>query len=173
MKKANEKKFIKKSTVESTVVLAMAALNVLTLLFTVVRGGIEYLLDSEFYFSNGFTLAFSGYPVIVNDFGVWLRIYSAAHFAVAVALIIALAASLLIKRSFKFGRLGVFTVITSASLSLLYMVHGIIAYCQAADYAAAPYECSTAAFVPFILSCVLAAAFFLVKYKAPEKIELS
>lgn len=173
MKKINEKKFVDKSLLESCIVLASAALSLFSLLFTMVRGGIEYLLESEFYFSNGFTLAFSGYPVIVNDFGVWLRIYSVMHFAIALALIFTLGISALVKHSFKFGQLGVFTVITSASLSLLYMIHGIIAYSVAADYAAGSYECSTAAFIPFILSIVLAVAFFLVKYKAPEKIEVS
>ena len=173
MKSIKQKKFVKKSALESGTVIAVAALNVLALLFTMVRGGIEYLLDSEFYFSNGFTLAFSGYPVIVDDFGVWLRIYSAVHFVVAIGLILVLCVFALAKRSFDFGRLGVFTVITSASLSLLYMIHGIIAYSVASDYAAEPYECSTAAFIPFILSIALTLAFFLVRYKAPENIELS
>ena len=173
MKKIKEKKFIDKRLLESGIVLAAAALGLISLLFTVVRGGIEYLLDSEFYFSNGFTLAFSGYPVIVDEFGVWLRIYAAIHFAIALGIILALGVFALVKHSFNFGRLGIAAVITSASLSLLYMVHGIIAYSFAADYAAEPYECSTAAFIPFILSTVLTVAFFLVKYKAPEKIEIS
>ena len=173
MKKRKEKRFILKSSVESAVVIAIAVLNVLTLAFTIVRGGIEHLLESEFYFSNGFTLAFSGYPVIVNNSGAWLRIYSAAHLAVSLTLILVLGAFIMIKHSFKFGRLGTAAVITSVSLSLLYMVHGIIAYAEASEYAMGPYECSTAAFIPFVLSAALTVSFFLVKYKAPEKIELS
>jgi len=173
MKSNKEKKFIKKSSLESGIVLLSAALGLLSLLFTTVSGGIEYLLDSEFYFSNGFTLAFSGYSVIVDSFGGWLRIYCAIHFAVAVAFIVALGVFALVRRSLNFGRLGVASVIASASLSLLYTVHGIIAYSVASDYAAGPYECSTFVFVPLILSAALTVAFFLVKYKAPENIELS
>ena len=61
MKKIKEKKFIDKRLLESGIVLAAAALGLISLLFTVVRGGIEYLLDSEFYFSNG-TNALLRYP---------------------------------------------------------------------------------------------------------------
>ena len=172
MEMTKEKKFVKKSSAESGIVLLMAALNVLTLAFTVVRGGIEYLSESEFYFSNGLTLAFSGYPVIVDKIGIWLRIYSAGHFTIAIMLILALGIFAMVKHSFKFGRLGVASVIISAALSIFYMVHGIIAYSIASDYAVGYYECSTAAYVPFIFSATLTVAFFLVKYKAPEKIEL-
>ena len=109
-------------------VIALAALNILALAFTVVKGGIEYLIESEFYFANGFSLAFSGYPIIVEKVGTWLRIYSAAHFAIARLLALMLGIFALVKRSVDFGRLGVFAVIASLVLSVLYMTHGIIAY---------------------------------------------
>ena len=175
MKTDIKRKTVKKKSVLSGAVIALAALNLLTLAFTVIKGGIEYLLESELHYANGFTLAFSGYPIIADEVGVWLRIYCAAHFVIAVALILALGARALAKRSLDFGRFGVFSVISSLSLSVLYMVHGIIAYSAASDYAGGSeyYHCSTSAFIPFILSLILAAAFFFVKYKAPDEIELS
>ncbi len=175
MKKSADTVKLKKKSVLSGIIIAFAALNILTMAFTVIKGGINHLLESEFYFANGFTLAFSGYPVIVDEVGVWLSIYSAVHFAIALALILALSVFALAKRSFDFGRFGTFSVISSVLLSILYAVHGIIAYSAASDYAGGSqyYSCSTAAFVPFIISLILAVAFFLVKYKAPEEIEFS
>ena len=174
MKTDIKRKTVKKKSVTSGIVIVLLALNVLTLAFTVAKGGIEYLLESEFHYANGFTLAFSGYPPIVDGVGAWLRIYSAAHLVIALLLIFVLGIWALAKRTLDFGGLGTFSVAVSVLLSILYMVHGIIAYSTASDYVVSEhYHCSTAAFIPFIITFVLAVLFFLVKYKAPEQIELS
>ena len=174
MKTDIKRKTVKKKSLLSGIVLALAALNILALAFTVVRGGIDFLLESEYHYANGFTLAFSGYPVIVDGVGVWLRIYSAFHFCAALALLIFLGVSALAKRSLDFRGSGLFTVIASLLLSILYMVHGIIALSAASDYAGGSeyYSSSTAAFLPFIFTLILAVAYFYVRYKAPEEIEL-
>ena len=172
MKIKTENKKIKSRTLSNYTVIALAVLNLLALAFTVVRGGIDYLVESEFYYANGFSLAFSGYPLIVEKVGVWLRIYSAAHLVFALVLLLMLGVFFLSKRTLDFGGLGLFSVITSFVLSALYMTHGIIAFLTASDYATGYYECSTAAFIPFILSLILTAAYFILKYRAPEEIEL-
>ena len=174
MKKVVEIKTVKKKSLLSGIVLALAALNIIALAFTVVKGEIDYLLGSELHYANGFTLAFSGYPVIADGVGVWLRIYCVFHFIAAALLLLSLGAVALRKRALDFGGFGIFSVISSFVLSVLYMVHGIIALSEASDDAGGSeyYHSSTFAFVPFIFSLILAVVYFYARYKAPEEIEL-
>ena len=155
----------------SLLTVAAVVLNILALVFTVVRGEIRFLSGKESFYSNGFTLVFSGYPEIIEGCGNTLRVCSVLYLALSASLLLWLAVFCLVKRTADFGRLGNFFVISSAVLSALYMTVGIVAYSAAADYADRYYRCSTAAFWPFVFSALLTAAYFTVKYKMPDEIQ--
>ena len=163
---------VKKNDVLTTLVFVTVILNILALAFTVVRGRIQFLSGSESYFANGFTLVFDGYPAIVEGCGNTLRVCLSLYFGLSVLLALSIAVLCLVKRSFDFGRFGLFAVIASLILSVLYMVFGIVAYSVASDYARLYYECSTAAFWPFVLSALLSISYFWAKYRMPDQVEL-
>ena len=167
-----QKRIIKKTFVTSALVIIIAAFNFLTPLFTVVKGGSDYLFEREFYRASGFSLAFSGYPPIVESTGNTLRVLCIIHLAVSVLLALVLGAFALIKRASFLGRPGTASVVLSAIISILYFVIGIVAYFDASDYAGLYYVCETFAFIPFIITIILTSLFFYVKYKMPDDIRL-
>ena len=165
-----QKIIIKKTFVASALVIIIAAFNFLTPLFTVVKGGSDYLFEKEFYRASGFSLAFSGYPPIVESTGNTLRVLCIFHLAVSVLLALALGAFALIKRTACLGRLGTACAVLSAIISVLYFVIGIIAYSDASDYAGLYYVCETFTFIPFIITVILTAFYFYAKHKLPDEL---
>ena len=160
---SKKKSFIDEGRIPSLIIIAMVIFNFIAPLFTVARGGVEFLSGGEFYYSNGYTLALSGYPAALEGVGAWLRIYSAAHLIFSAALLVFVGIFILVKRTL--CGVGTFAVISSASLSALYMIHGIIAYSTARDFAGLYYDCQSYSFIPFIISAILTAGFFYTKYK--------
>ncbi len=156
-----------KEIIMAAILSSILLMNMLALCFAVVSGGITYLSGSESYFANGFTLAFDGYPIIVEGCGMWLRASSILHFIVAVLEIVTLAIYFAV-RGFKFGKLALALCIISEAFSVLYMINGIIAYSVASDYASLYFDVSTLAFIPFILITLLFAAALIVKKKMPD-----
>lgn len=171
MRKNKTVRIVKKNEVMSLLTVALVVMNILALVFTVVRGEISFLSGEESFYSNGFTLVFSGYPEIVEGCGNVLRVLSVLYLSLSLVLALWLAVFSLVKRSVDFGRLGVFFAVSSAVLSAFYMTLGIIAYSAANDYADLYYRCSTAAFWPFVFSALMTSAYFTVKYKMPSEIE--
>ncbi len=131
---------------------AVALLNFLTLLFTVVRGTQHNLSEINRFYANGFTLTFSGYPIIVDSCGKWLVFWSRLHFAVSLAMLIALAVIAFLRRGGKLGRLGILSTVASCVMSGVYMVNGIVANAAASTYAGDyNYSSYTLSFIPMIL----------------------
>ena len=158
-----------KTKILSALVLFAVALNVLALVFTVIRWETRYLSGVESYYANGFTLIFKGYPPVVEGVGSVLRALSVTYLVLAASLAIALGIRYLLKRSLDFGRFGVFAIISSAVLSVLYMVIGIVAHSVASDFAERVDICSTATFWPFICTAMITVLFFVLKFKKTEE----
>lgn len=165
-----------KYTIKNLIILALTAavavMNFLTLLFTVVHGGSDYLSGSEKYSANGITLAFTSYPVIVEDCGKWLSVYSLFHFIASLAIIFLLVVFWCVTRK-PFGRLGTFSLIASELMALVYLINGCVAYSTASEYAGLYFECYTFAFLPFIIITGLVGALIAVKLKMPDDFRLS
>ena len=167
-----KKKVIKKEYVLAAIAALASLMNLITPLFTVVRGGSDFLSGSEYFYANGYTLAFDGYPVIVEGCGAWLRVYCVFHLCVALVAVIMIALVALIKRSLSLRGFGIASVIISAVMSLMYTVNGFIAYGAASDYAGLYYECSTAAFIPLVISVFVTVSYFVIIKKMPDEFEL-
>lgn len=158
-----------KTKILSAFVIFTVAMNVLALVFTVIRWETRYLSGVESYYANGFTLVFKGYPPVVEGCGSVLRALSVIHLILSVSLAIALGIRYLLKRSLDFGRFGVFAIISSSILSVLYMVIGIIAHSVASAFAERVDICSTATFWPFIFTAIITVLFFILKFKRTDE----
>ena len=164
-------KYTTKNAIVASLIFAAAVLNFLTLLFTVVRGSYRILAGTQSYYSNGFTLAFSGYPIQIEGCGDWLRVWSVFHFSTSVLIILLLVLRAAVKPGKPFGKLGVFAVVTSLLSSLVYLINGFVAHAEAAKFALLYHTSFTAAYIPFIFILLLTVAISAVKMKMPEDFE--
>lgn len=163
------KKYTTKDIIISTLTAVAVILNFLTLLFTVIKGGADYLSGSERYFSNGITLTFKGYPIIIEGCGEWLSFYCRFHFIASLAIIALLAVFWCIKRR-PLGKAGMASMIAAELMSLIYFINGCVAYSVAAEFADLDlyFELYTLAFLPFLVITALFCALIAVKIKMPD-----
>ena len=164
----NNNKYTAKQLIVFALTVSVLFLNFLTLMFTVVRGGSDFLSGAERFFANGMTLAFEGYPIQVEGCGNWLRFSCAFHFAASLLLIFAFAVYIILLRSRPIGKLGLVLAIICVVMSLVYMINGCVAYSTASEYANLYFNVSTASFVPFIMITLIFSALVAVKIKMPD-----
>jgi hypothetical protein len=165
-------KYTTKETIISGLTAAAVLVNFLTLLFTVIKGGADYLSASERYFANGITLAFSGYPIIIEDCGVWLSVYSKFHFVASLGLILLLVVFWCVNQK-PFGKIEIASFIVCEAMSLTYLINGCAAYSVASEFADLYFDIYTLAFLPFIIITVLFCAVIAVKRKMPNDFKFS
>ena len=147
---------LSKKNIKSILILSSAVFNFIALAFTTLSASHKTLGGIEKYFANGFTLAFSDCPLVIEDIGGWLGAYSKFHFFASSAVILLLATVALFRRSLDFGGFGVAAVIISLVTSLVYMINGIAANVIASDYATLYYEHYTLAPIGFALVLISA-----------------
>lgn len=160
-------KYTTKEAVISGLTALAVLVNFLTLLFTVIRWGADYVSGSERYFASGITLAFNGYPIVIEGCGEWLSLYSRFHFAASLAIILLLIIFWCVTQK-PFGKIGIVSLILCEVMSLTYLINGCVAYSVAAEFADLDFELYTLSFVPFIIITVLFCAVIAVKRKMPD-----
>jgi len=173
MKKNNIKKNKKYTDKELTIValtLAIAAVNLLALLFTLVKLDYDFLTENEYCLVNGVKLLSFDWPIIIEDCGAWLSFYSLLHLLIAVSVIALVLIHVLLKKGKAFGKMCIFTMAVSFLTSLVYMINGIAAYSETSEsYPLDNSGVSTIAYIPFIVICALSFTLIFVKVKMSDK----
>ena len=164
--------FFKKTSIKTSVlsflICAVAALNLLTLLFTVASGEFKTLSGVEGFFANGFTYAFGTPSTFVSENALWMKLFSLLQFIAALVIIIIILIYLLVKRSFDLTRLAIGVFIASFIVGIFYVIAGFVTYSAALKIQSFNYSCMTLVFLPMIFLAILIISYFLVKTQMPD-----
>lgn len=162
------KKMSIKTNILSSLICAVAALNLVTLVFTIANGEFETLSGIESFFANGFTFAFGNPPTFVDENALWMKLFALVQFIVSLVIIILILVYILVKKSFDLTRLAIAVFCVSFGSGLFYLISGFITYGAALKIDGYNYSCMTLVFLPMILLVLLIITYFLVKTQMPD-----
>lgn len=154
-----------KRWVEMGLFALTAVLTFLALLFNVYDIEMSVFGSKIESHGNGFNVI-SEYPQVLEGMGDWLGFYS-------IIIIVAIIAEGIVygvmfaKKSEKFLLMEKIFVIVNVILTLVYMINGLSAKSSIEEQSTL-YIAQTAAFIPFILVAIFAAAYFIVVFKVKE-----
>ena len=157
-----------KTTFLSSIICAVALLNLITLVFPVAVGEFSTLSGVESFYANGFTFAFGRVPVFVDRSANWMKLFALIQFTASIIIIVLLLCYVLIRRSFDLKSLSIAVFSVSGVTGLGYLIVGLVAYLPASEIELDNYSSLTAVFVPMILLVVLISTYFLVKTQMPD-----
>ncbi len=162
------KKINSKTLVLSSIICAVAAVNLLTLVFTIAKGEFSTLSGLEVFSANGFTFAFGEPPTFVDKNALWMKFFSLIQFFASLIIIGLILCFVFIKRKFDLTKLSILIFCVSFVTGLFYLINGIITYGAAAEIKGDNYSSMTAVFVPMIFLAVLIGFYYIIKTQMPD-----
>ena len=162
------KKINSKTLMLSSIICAVALVNLLTPLFTIAKGEFSNLSGLDVFSANGFTYAFGDPAPFVEGNALWMKFFSLVQFVSSIALAVWILCYVLIKRVFNLRKISLAFLCISFVSGLFYLISGIITYRPVAEIDAYNYSSQTFVAIPMIFLILLIVAYIIIKTQVPE-----